>query len=133
MTAAELSLSGASLLRAYGNWKNWANATNATKRGIINLLNKNQVPLQAGGTVIDGIQTYDDISNGNTTGAIWNGLSMGLGLAGTIGATDVFRNSRYFNPKLDTFLDRAGLLQNTGDIGKFAWDIGYNYLNSEDR
>ena len=133
MTTAELGLSGASLLRAYGNWKNWANATNVTKRGIINLLNKNQIPLQAGGTVIDGIQTYDDISNGNTAGAIWNGLSIGLGLAGTIGATDVFRNSKYFNPKLDTFLDGAGLVQNAGDIGKFAWDTGYNYFNNKDR
>lgn len=133
-TAAELGLSGASLLRAYGNWRNWKTSSNLIRRGIINFLNKNQVPLQATGTLIDGTQTYNDISNGNHSGALWNGAGTGLGIAGTIGATDIFRSSKYFNPKLDVVFDIAGLLQNAGDIGKFAWDAGnrvFRYVTND--
>ena len=63
ITAAELGLSGGSLLGAYANYKNWATAANASKRTIANLLQKAQAPMQLSGTLIDGYQTLDAINN----------------------------------------------------------------------
>ena len=119
-TAAELGLSGLNLLRAYGNWRKWEQA-DKVRRGIINLLNKksNQVALNGLGTIIDGVQTYDNINNEEYGAAAWNGTGMLLGGLGTLGAMDVFRGN---HPKLDVGLDVAGVLQSTGDIGKFVAD-----------
>lgn len=122
MTAAELFFSGASLLGAYGNLRKWQTAGSAVKRGIVNFLNKNQLPMQVGGTIIDGVQTVDDINKGNTFGAVYNGVGAGLGTAGSIGASDIFRTSRFHNPKIDRFLDTAGLIQNGSDFIKWGYD-----------
>ncbi len=130
-TVAELGLSGASLLRAYGNWKKWNTAGSAIKRGVINLLNKNQLPMQVGGTLIDAEQLTRNINNGETGEAIWNGIGVGLGVAGSIGATDVFRNSRFHKPWVDTAMDAAGLIQNAGDYVKFGYDMVSPYFSNE--
>jgi hypothetical protein len=61
LTLGELGASGTSLLGAYANWRRWANASNVFKQTMANLLQKAQFPAQVGGTVIDGIQTYDAI------------------------------------------------------------------------
>nr|DAG91378.1 MAG TPA: hypothetical protein [Crassvirales sp.] len=45
-----------------------------------------------------------------------------IGTAGSIGASDVFLNSRFHNPKVDRVLDVLGVLQNTGDFIKFGYD-----------
>lgn len=118
VTAAELGLSGASLLGAYANWKNWANAASLTKRGIANLLQKAQAPMQEAGALIDGYQTMDALGN-NEFDAYYNGASGVLGVAGTIGASDIFRG-RY--PMIDRLLDTSGIIQNTGDFIKFGYD-----------
>lgn len=44
------------------------------------------------------------------------------GAAGSIGASDVFLNSRFHNPRVDRVLDVLGVLQNTGDFIKFGYD-----------
>ena len=124
-TAAELLLSGGSLLGAYANWRNWANATNATKKVIANILQKAQFPMQAGGLGIDLYQTLDAYNNEDKYNLYYNGVSSGLGLAGTLGAADVFRG-RY--PMVDRTLDVLGVLQNSGDYLKFLYDT----VNSED-
>ena len=118
VTATELGLSGASLLGAYANWRNWANAVNATKRGIANLLQKAQAPMQEAGALIDGYQTIDAYGN-DTFNTYYNGASGILGAAGTIGASDIFRG-RY--PWIDRTLDALGIIQNSGDFIKFGYD-----------
>lgn len=118
ITAAELGLSGASLLGAYANWRNWATAANLTKRGIANLLQKAQAPMQEAGALIDGYQTMDAYEN-NDFDTYYNGASGILGVAGTVGASDIFRG-RY--PMVDRVLDTSGIIQNAGDFIKFGYD-----------
>lgn len=121
-TALELGLSGASLLGAYSNYRNWANSANVAKKTLANLLQKAQLPMQVGGTMIDAYQTFDAIQSGEPFETYYNGVSMGLGAAGSIGASDVFLNSRFHNPRVDRVLDVLGVLQNTGDFIKFGYD-----------
>lgn len=121
-TALELGLSGASLLGAYSNYRNWANSANVAKKTLANLLQKAQLPMQVGGTMIDAYQTFDAIQSGEPFETYYNGVSMGLGTAGSIGASDVFLNSRFHNPRVDRVLDVLGVLQNTGDFIKFGYD-----------
>lgn len=121
-TALELGLSGASLLGAYSNYRNWANSANVAKKTLANLLQKAQLPMQVGGTMIDAYQTFDTIQSGEPFETYYNAASMGLGIAGSIGASDVFLNSRFHNPKVDRVLDVLGVLQNTGDFIKFGYD-----------
>ena len=122
VTALELGLSGASLLGAYSNYRNWANSANVVKKTLANLLQKAQLPMQVGGTMIDAYQTFDAIQSEEPFETYYNGTSMGLGAAGSIGASDVFLNSRFHNPKVDRVLDVLGVLQNTGDFIKFGYD-----------
>lgn len=122
MTALELGLSGASLLGAYSNYRNWANSANVAKKTLANLLQRAQLPMQVGGTAIDAYQTYDAIQSEEPFETYYNAASMGLGTAGSIGASDVFLNSRFHNPKVDRVLDVLGVLQNTGDFIKFGYD-----------
>ena len=122
VTALELGLSGASLLGAYSNYRNWANSANIARKTLANLLQKAQLPMQVGGTMIDAYQTFDAIQSGEPFEAYYNGTSMGLGTAGSIGASDIFLNSRFHNPKVDRVLDMLGILQNTGDFIKFGYD-----------
>lgn len=122
MTALELGLSGASLLGAYANYRGWATAASAAKRGIANFLQKAQLPMQVGGTLIDAGQTYNAIQSGEPFETYYNATSTGLGTAGSIGASDVFLNSRFHNPRVDRVLDVLGVLQNTGDFIKFGYD-----------
>ena len=122
VTALELGLSGASLLGAYSNYRNWANSANVAKRTLANLLQKAQLPMQVGGTMIDTYQTFDAIQSREPFETYYNGASMGLGAAGSIGASDIFLNSRFHNPKVDRVLDVLGVLQNTGDFIKFGYD-----------
>ena len=122
LTALELGLSGASLLGAYSNYRNWANSANVIKNTLANLLQKAQLPMQVGGTMIDAYQTFDAIQSGEPFETYYNAASMGLGTAGSIGASDVFLNSRFHNPKVDRVLDVLGVLQNTGDFIKFGYD-----------
>lgn len=122
LTALELGLSGASLLGAYSNYRNWANSANVAKKTLANLLQKAQLPMQVGGTMIDAYQTFDTVQSGEPFETYYNGTSMGLGAAGSIGASDVFLNSRFHNPKVDRVLDVLGVLQNTGDFIKFGYD-----------
>jgi hypothetical protein len=122
VTAGELGFSGGSLLGAWANYRNWATGANLTKRTIANLLQKAQLPMQVGGTLIDGYQTYDALNNNNDFEAKYNGASMGLGLAGSVGASDVFLNSRFHNPTIDRILDVLGIIQNSGDFVKFGYD-----------
>lgn len=121
-TTLELGLSGASLLGAYSNYRNWANSANVAKKTLANLLQKAQLPMQVGGTMIDAYQTFDAIQSGEPFETYYNGVSMGLGTAGSIGASDVFLNSRFHNPRVDRVLDVLGVLQNTGDFIKFGYD-----------
>ena len=108
LTAIELGLSGGSILGAYSNWRKWETAT---KRAIANFLQKAQLPMQVGGTLIDGIK------NNNTFETTWNATSGTLGVAGTLGASDV---TRFHNPKIDLVLDMLGLTGNVGDFIKFG-------------
>ena len=117
LTAIELGLSGGSILGAYSNWRKWETATSATKRAVANFLQKAQLPMQIGGTLIDGYQTYDAIKNNNTFETTWNATSGTLGVAGTLGASDV---TRFHNPKIDLVLDMLGLTGNVGDFIKFG-------------
>lgn len=117
LTAIELGLSGGSILGAYANWKKWETATSATKRAVANFLQKAQLPMQIGGTLIDGYQTYDAIQNNNAFETAWNATSGTLGVAGTLGASDV---TRFHNPKVDLVLDMLGLAGNIGDFIKFG-------------
>lgn len=119
ITAAELGLSGGSLLGAYANYKNWATAANASKRTIANLLQKAQAPMQLSGTLIDGYQTLDAINNKDEFNKYYNAGSAGLGLAGYIGAKDIFIG-KY--PWADRTLDALGIIQNSGDFIKFGYD-----------
>ena len=121
-TALELGLSGASLLGAYSNYRNWANSANVVKKTLANLLQKAQLPMQVGGTMIDAYQTFDAGQSGEPFETYYNAASMGLGTAGSIGASDVFLNSRFHNPRVDRVLDVLGVLQNTGDFIKFGYD-----------
>ena len=120
--ALELVLSGTSLLGAYSNYRNWANSANIAKKTLANLLQKAQLPMQVGGTMIDAYQTFDAIQSEEPFETYYNAASMGLGTAGSIGASDVFLNSRFHNPKVDRVLDVLGVLQNTGDFIKFGYD-----------
>lgn len=122
VTAAELGLSGGSLLGAYANWKNWANANNLTKQTIANILQKAQLPMQVGGTLIDAYQTYDAMQNEQNFDKYYNAGSAGLGVAGSMGAADLFRNTRLNYPYIDRILDAAGVIQNAGDFIKFGYD-----------
>lgn len=121
-TALELVLSGASLLGAYSNYRNWANSANVIKKTLANLLQKAQLPMQVGGTMIDAYQTFDAGQSGEPFETYYNAASMGLGTAGGIGASDIFLNSRFHNPRVDRVLDVLGVLQNTGDFIKFGYD-----------
>lgn len=121
-TALELGLSGASLLGAYSNYMNWVNSANVAKKTLANLLQKAQLPMQVGGTMIDAYQTFDAMQNREPFETYYNASSMGLGAAGSVGASDVFLNSRFHNPKVDRVLDVFGILQNTGDFIKFGYD-----------
>ena len=122
VNALELGLSGASLLGAYSNYRNWANSANVAKKTLANLLQKAQLPMQVGGTMIDAYQTFGTIQSEEPFETYYNAASMGLGTAGSIGASDVFLNSRFHNPKVDRVLDVLGVLQNTGDFIKFGYD-----------
>ena len=122
ITGLELGLSGASLLGAYANYKRWNTASNVVKRGIANLLQKAQLPMQVGGTLIDVGQTYNAIQNDDTFDTYYNAGSALLGTAGSVGASDVFLNSRFHNPNVDRVLDVLGVFQNTGDFIKFGYD-----------
>lgn len=122
VTALELGLSGASLLGTYSNYRNWANSLNVAKKTLANLLQKAQLPMQVGGTVIDALQTYDAMQSNEPFETYYNATSMGLGTAGSIGASDIFLNSRFHNPKVDRALDVLGVIQNTGDFIKFGYD-----------
>lgn len=124
LTVGELGLSGLSLLRAFGNYRNWKNGSRLA-RGVINLLNKNQLPMQVGGALIDGYQTYDNFQKGDYKNGIYNTLSLTGGIAGSIGASDIFRTSNMYNPKIDKYLDITGVTQNIGDYLKFGYDT-YN-------
>ena len=126
ITAAELGLSGGSLLGAWANYKNWATAANASKRTIANLLQRAQAPMQLSGTLIDGYQTLDAINNEDEFNKYYNAGSAGLGLAGYIGARDVFRGQY---PYIDRTLDALGIIQNSGDFIKF----GYDYLKGNNK
>ena len=117
LTAIELGLSGGSILGAYSNWRKWETATSTTKRAVANFLQKAQLPMQVGGTLIDGYQTYDAIQNNDTFETAWNATSGTLGVAGTLGASDV---TRFHNPKIDLVLDMLGLAGNVGDFIKFG-------------
>lgn len=119
VTAAELGLSGGSLLGAWTNYKNWATAASASKKAIANLLKRAQAPMQLSGTLIDGYQTLDAATNNDEFNTYYNAGSAGLGLAGYIGARDVFRG-RY--PWVDRTLDVLGIIQNSGDFVKFGYD-----------
>ena len=127
VTAAELGMSGGSLLGAYANWKNWASAANAlnptrlqmAKANIANLLQNAQAPMQVGGTLIDSYQTYDAATKHDDFDKKYNAGSTFLGSAGYLGARDYFRG-RY--PWIDRALDTAGILQNVGDFIKFGYD-----------
>ena len=130
ITGLELGLSGASLLGAYANYKKWNIASNVVKRGIANLLQKAQLPMQVGGTLIDVGQTYNAIQNDDTFDTYYNAGSALLGTAGSVGASDVFLNSRFHNPKIDRALDVLGILQNTGDFIKFGYDTLSNKQDS---
>ena len=55
----------------------------------------------------------------------YNGASGILGVAGTIGASDIFRG-RY--PMVDRFLDTSGIIQNAGDFIKFGYDTLHNNI-----
>ena len=66
--------------------------------------------------IVDAIQSEEPFET------YYNGTSMGLGAAGSIGASDVFLNSRFHNPRVDRVLDVLGVLQNTGDFIKFGYD-----------
>lgn len=117
LTAIELGLSGGSILGAYANWKKWSTAGSTTKKAIANFLQKAQLPMQIGGTVIDGYQTYDAIQNNDTFNTAWNTSSGVLGVAGSLGASDI---TRFHNPKIDLVLDMLGLAGNFGDFIKFG-------------
>lgn len=125
ITAAELGLSGASLLGAYANWKNWATAGNATKQAIANLLQKAQFPMQVAGTAIDGYQTYDALQNNDDSNAIYNGISTGLGVIGSLGAADIFP------ARVDRALDVMGIIQNSGDFIKYGYDSMFGNEKAE--
>ena len=127
LTAIELGLSGGSILGAYSNWRKWETAASATKRAVANFLQKAQLPMQVGGTLIDGYQTYDAIKNNNTFETAWNATSGALGVAGTLGASDV---TRFHNPKIDLVLDMLGLTGNVGDFIKFGIST-YNDKNKQ--
>lgn len=133
ITATELGFSGASLLGAYANWKNWANAANTTKQVIANLLQKTKLPTQVGGTLIDGYQIYDALQNNDDFNSIYNGISTGAGALGTLGASDIFLNSRYYNPYIDRGLGIIGVLQNTGDFIKFGYDTYKKITNNKQK
>ena len=122
ITATELGLSGGSLLGAYANWRNWANAANTSKQVIANILQKAQLPMQVGGTLIDAYQTYDALQNEDPFNTYYNAGSAGLGVAGAMGAADLFRNTRLNYPYIDRVLDAAGVIQNVGDFIKFGYD-----------
>lgn len=117
LTAIELGLSGGSILGAYSNWRKWKTAASTTKRAVANFLQKAQLPMQVGGTLIDGYQTQDAIQNNDTFETAWNATSGTLGVAGTLGASDV---TRFHNPKIDSVLDILGLAGNAGDFIKFG-------------
>lgn len=117
-----MGLSGALLLGAYSKYRKWATSANFTKKTLANLLQRAQFPMQVGGTMIDGYQTYDAIQNEEPFETYYNTTSMGLGIAGSIGASDAFLNSRFHNPKVDRLLDVMGVFQNTGDFIKFEYD-----------
>jgi hypothetical protein len=78
--------------------------------------------MQVGGTLIDGYQTYDALQNNDNYNANYNGISTGLGVAGSVGASDIFLNSRLHSPKVDRVLDVMGVIQNSGDFIKFGYD-----------
>lgn len=117
LTAGELTLSGGTLLGAYANWKKWATSSNAVKQGIANWLTLKQFPLQVGSSVIDGIQLIDNIHNGEAAEGIWNGVSLGLGISGALGAKDILRPTSQLG---DRILDGAGVVQAAGDWIKFG-------------
>lgn len=131
MTVGELGFSGLSLLRAFGNYRNWKNGTKLAKR-VINLLNKNQLPMQVGGTLIDGYQIYDNFHNGDYKNGIYNTASVIGGIGGSIGASDIFRSSQMYNPKIDKYFDITGIMQNIGDYLKFGYDV-YNKNDKNNR
>lgn len=78
-----------------------------------------EAPMQLSGTLIDGYQTLDAINNKDEFNKYYNAGSAGLGLAGYIGAKDIFRG-RY--PLVDRTLDVLGIIQNSGDFVKFGYD-----------
>lgn len=82
--------------------------------------------MQLSGTLIDGYQTLDAINNKDEFNKHYNAGSAGLGLAGYIGAKDVFRG-KY--PWVDRTLDVLGIIQNSGDFVKF----GYDNLKSDNK
>lgn len=83
--------------------------------------------MQVGGTLIDGYQTYDAIKNNNTFETAWNATSGTLGVAGTLGASNV---TRFHNPKIDLVLDMLGLTGNVGDFIKSGISTAWSQLNS---
>ena len=63
----------------------------------------------------------------------YNAGSAGLGVAGSMGAADLFRNTRLNYPYIDRVLDAAGVIQNAGDFLKFGYDTYNSYQNSKDK
>lgn len=103
---------------------------NVAKRTLANLLQKAQTPAQLGGVLIDGYQTYQGIQDNNKFDTYYNGVSTGLGAFGTLGASDVFLNSRFHSPKIDRFLDVSGIMQNIGDFAKYGIETFNNKHNN---
>lgn len=135
--AAELTFSAGTLIGAYANWKKWKDLANVarptfsqlTKSKIANLLQKAQFPMQASGTVIDGVQTYDALQNNDSFNAWWNGLSTIAGVGGSIGAADLFNNARLSYPVIDRIFDTSGIIQSAADILKSGIDYTTNTRN----
>ena len=135
--AAELTLSAGTLVGAYANWKRWKDLANVarptfsqlTKSKIANLLQKAQLPMQASGTVIDGVQTYDALQNNDSFNAWWNGLSTIAGVGGSIGAADLFNNARLSYPVIDRIFDTSGIIQSAADVLKYGTDYMTNTQN----
>ena len=121
LTAAELTSSAGLLGRVYGNYRNWANSANKYKRGIINLLTKNEKLLSGIGVAADAgqLMTENDPIEPNI-----NKIELPASTAGFVGTTDYFRNSSLhgnFGPRIDLGLDAIGVGQSIFDIGRFGY------------
>lgn len=135
LRAIELLSSGATLLAMYSRFNNWKNSATALKRNAYNLLTKSQIPLTYANTGIDLAQSalaYPDISTKDY-------LELGGDGAQIIGASDMFKNTKFFNKYgtiIDNSLDGIGGLTAGGDIISGLWDFGnniYEYMKSQNK